>query len=80
MMQASSSMASNTTDVDTDGDGIVSPLDVLSIIDYLNGVNLQNAEGESVDLMAVDLDSIRRENDEEYYDAVFAALDEDEFE
>jgi len=80
MMQASSATSSNTTDVDTDGDGIVSPLDVLSIIDYLNGMNQPGAEAESADLMQVDLDSIRRETDEEYYDAVFAALDEDEFE
>jgi hypothetical protein len=80
MTQASSASASSEAALDTDGDGIVSPLDVLSVIDYLNGVNQTGAEGELVDPMPVDMDAIRRETNEECYDAVFAALDLAEFE
>lgn len=80
MMQASLAISSSEAALDTDGDGMVSPLDVLSVIDYLNGVNQTGAEGELVDPMPMDMESIRRETDEEYYDAVFASLDKDEFE
>ena len=80
MMQSSTNPTANDTGLDTDGDGLVTPLDVLSVIDYLNGVTAMSAEGESTDPMAVDLDAIRRETQEEYYDAVFASLEENELE
>ncbi|MEK0424130.1 MAG: Hemolysin, plasmid, partial [Planctomycetota bacterium] len=78
MMQNAPNPTVIDSEMDTDGDGITTPLDVLSVIDYLNNTGLQSAEGESTDPMAVDLDSIRREIQEEYYDAVFASLDENE--
>jgi len=80
MMQNAPNPTVIDSEMDTDGDGITTPLDVLSVIDYLNNTGLQSAEGESTDPMAVDLDSIRREIQEEYYDAVFASLDENELE
>ena len=80
MMQASLASSSSEAALDTDGDGMVSPLDVLSVIDYLNGVNQTSAEGEVVDPMPMDMESIRRETDEDYYDAVFAELVLEEFE
>ncbi|MFN9509298.1 MAG: lectin-like protein [Planctomycetota bacterium] len=80
MMQSVPSSTVNDAGLDTDGDGLVTPLDVLSVIDYLNGLTAMSAEGESTDLMAVDLDAIRRETQDEYYDAVFASLAVNEFE
>jgi hypothetical protein len=81
MMQNGRNPTVIDSEMDTDGDGITTPLDVLSVIDYLNNTTgLQSAQGESTDPMAVDLDLIRREIQEEYYDAVFASLDENELE
>ncbi len=80
MMQNGRNPTVIDSEMDTDGDGITTPLDVLSVIDYLNNTGIQSAEGESIDPMAVDLDLIRREIQEEYYDAVFASLDENELE
>jgi hypothetical protein len=80
MMQNGRNPTVIDSEMDTDGDGITTPLDVLSVIDYLNNTGLQSAQGESTDPMAVDLDLIRRETQEEYYDAVFASLDENELE